>query len=70
MPIIAAHFALLAAGVSWLQGKVGLQYAMLFVPFFFFLSGCGFVVAEKVLEAEKAAKEKKAQQGGQQQQAA
>ena len=55
-----------AAGVSYLQGKVGLQYAMLFVPFFFFLSGLGFVAAEKILDAEKA--EKAAQQ--QQQQAA
>ncbi len=54
-------------GVSWLQGKVGLQYAMLFVPFFFFLSGAGFMVAEKVLESEKA---QKAQQSGSPQQAA
>ena len=48
--------------MSWLQCKVGLQYAMLFVPFFFFLSGAGFVVAEKVLEAEKKEKAQKAQQ--------
>lgn len=54
--------------MSYLQGKVGLQYAMLFVPFFFFLSGLGFVAAEKILAAEKAEKAERAQQ--QQQQAA
>jgi len=39
--------------VAFLAGKAGLQVAMLLVPVCYLLSGCGFLVTEAVLAAEK-----------------
>jgi len=42
--------------VALLAGKVGLQMAMLLVPGCYLLSGCGFLVTEAVVAAEKSSK--------------
>lgn len=42
--------------VAFLAGKVGLQMAMLLVPACYLLSGCGFLVTEAVVAAEKVQK--------------
>ena len=44
----------MCAGVAFLQGKVGLQNAMLLVPSCYFLSGIGFFFAHRILDSEKA----------------
>ena len=46
--------AVVCAGVAFLQGKVGLQNAMLLVPSCYFLSGIGFFFAHRILDSEKA----------------
>ncbi len=46
----------LHAGVAALEERVGLQQAMLLVPACYLLSGVGFLFAERILDAETAAK--------------